>query len=255
MIGLRKTRSERLEPIELEFPGGTVHLRIGGPDAGVPLVCVHGFIMPGDYMMPVGHLLAAERRVVIPDLPGYGNSYQPEEIPGPEELADALVEILDRLGLASADFLGNSYGCQILAKLGVRHPGRVRRMVFVGPTVDPARRGFWRQFGLLLATGMFEDAGLALLLFAGLYKAGPRTILRTLDHCLTDRIEESLPEVRAPVLVVRGTWDFLVPRSWARTVVRLLPDARLKTIFMGAHGLNYSSPHKLCEAVRPFLDS
>jgi 2-hydroxy-6-oxonona-2,4-dienedioate hydrolase len=37
-----------------------------------------------------------------------------------------------------AAFLGNSFGCQVIAELAVRHAAIVERAVLVGPMIDAA---------------------------------------------------------------------------------------------------------------------
>jgi len=52
------------------------------------------------------------------------------------ELSDALEKWLAVLGLGRVTFVANSFGCQVVADLAARHPERVDRLVFIGPTVD-----------------------------------------------------------------------------------------------------------------------
>jgi 2-hydroxy-6-oxonona-2,4-dienedioate hydrolase len=53
--------------------------------------------------------------------------------------------------------------------------------------------------------------------------AGVGRALRTFGRALADRIEDKLPLVQAPTLVVRGARDPIVPQAWAEEVSRLLP--------------------------------
>jgi 2-hydroxy-6-oxonona-2,4-dienedioate hydrolase len=80
----------------------------------------------------------------------------------------------------------------------------------------------------------------------------PRFV-RTFHYALQDRIEEHLPLMQAPTLVVRGTRDPVVPQCWAEEATALLPLGRLVIIDKAAHDVNYNSPQKLAEAVLQFL--
>jgi len=80
----------------------------------------------------------------------------------------------------------------------------------------------------------------------------PRFV-RTFRYALQDRIEEHLPLMQAPTLVVRGTRDPVVPQRWAQEATALLPQGRLVIIDEAAHDVNYNSPQKLVEAVLQFL--
>jgi len=253
---------DRFRTLHIRAAGGEVSLRTnrgrlarrGASRRGTPLVCVHGFIIPGIYMLPLAEQLAPHAEVFIPDLPGYGASFRPRPLPGPVGLADALVDLLDVLEIPAAHFLGNSYGCQVVAELAARHPDRVGKLVLTGPTVDPQHRSALQQIIRLGLTAFFEKRGLPTLVLRHFLKAGPRTILATLHHCLRHSIETTLPKITAPVLVVRGTHDFVAPQAWAEEVVRLVPRGQLAVLPGAAHGLNYSSPLELARVIAPFLD-
>jgi len=252
----------RFRILRIPTAGGEIFLRSNrgrlarrGPSTRpTPLVCVHGFVIPGVYMLPLAEILAPHTDVLIPDLPGYGASVRPPPTLGPVALAAALVELLDGLALPVAHFLGNSYGCQIVAELAARHPERVGKVVLAGPTVDPRHRSALQQIMRLGLTAIFENPRLPALVIRHFLAAGPQTLLATLHHCLSHSMETTLPRISAPVLVVRGTRDFLVPQPWAEEAAHLLPRGQLAVLSGAAHGLNYSSPLKLARAIAPFLD-
>jgi pimeloyl-ACP methyl ester carboxylesterase len=156
--------------------------------------------------------------------------------------------------LPEAHFAGNSFGgCQILAAFAVRHPQRVNRLVLQGPTVDPAARGFWRQLWRQLCNGCIEHSSLGLVMVRDYSAAGLRRVWATIQLVLADRIEEKLPQVQAPTLVVRGDKDVVVPQRWAEQVTRLLPRGELRVVPGAAHTLNYTAPAEFIEVIRPFF--
>ncbi|HSS85337.1 MAG TPA: alpha/beta fold hydrolase [Reyranella sp.] len=72
--------------------------------------------------------LAAERRVWLVNLPGFGASAPAG--PGLEQMADRIAEQLPKLGLSSdADLLGNGFGGFISVELAVRHGDLFDRLV------------------------------------------------------------------------------------------------------------------------------
>ena len=70
---------------------------------------------------------------------------------------------------------------------------------------------------------------------------------------LADKIEEKLPYIQAPTLVVRGSNDPVVPQRWAEEVTRLLPHGSLRVIPGAAHTINYSAPVEFVRVMQPFL--
>jgi 2-hydroxy-6-oxonona-2,4-dienedioate hydrolase len=235
-------RLHALVPVE-------VHARHDVP----PIVCVHGANVSGAYMIPTAVRLLPIYRVLLPDLPGYGRSDKPGRILDVPTLADVLVAWMDAVGIERAVLLANSLGCQIAADVAARYPNRVSHLILVGPTIDPAARTARQQIKRLLLDALRERRTLILLAQLDYLRAGPRRVVGTLRVALRDRIEEKLPRVTAPTLVVRGGRDVLVPQRWAEEVTRLLPNARLVVVPGSAHAVNYSRPDELATAVRQFL--
>ncbi len=222
------------------------------PDSPI-IVLVHGFIISSRYMVPVAEHLAPHFRVFALDLPGFGNSGEPGRALNIDELADSLARWMDVVGIQRAVLLGNSFGCQVIARFGVRHPERMERAVLVGPTVDHKTRTPIQQAALLVLDAPLERIKVWALHVPDYFKAGIRRILHTLRYTLDDRIEDFLPRMPVPTLVVRGSRDPVVPQRWAETLADLLPQGRLVVIPGGAHALNYSRPQDLTRLVRAFL--
>lgn len=235
--------------------GISIHARASSSPASgpLPVVLVHGYGVSGRYMAPIARLLAAERPVWVPDLPGHGRSEKPERTLDVPELAQALRSFLDAVGVRRAALLANSMGCQIVAELAVRHPERVDRLILVGPTVDPEARTLRQQLPRLLRAAFEERPSLIPLVIVDYLRARPRRIVEELQAMFANRIEENLPRIDAPAMVVHGEKDFIVPRRWAEEVARLLRTDRLFTIPGAGHALNYSAPDELMRLIRPFL--
>jgi len=70
---------------------------------------------------------------------------------------------------------------------------------------------------------------------------------------LRDRMENRLPKVIAPVLVVRGDRDPIVSESWAEQVARLAPQGRLIVVPGAAHTMNHYRVEQLAQLVEWFL--
>jgi 2-hydroxy-6-oxonona-2,4-dienedioate hydrolase len=176
------------------------------PDAA-KVVLVHGMVVSSRYMVPTAERLAPLCEVYAPDLPGYGRSVKPAKTLSLPELADALAEWMQAAGLGSAHLVGNSFGCQVIAEFAVRHPGRVERLVLQGPTVDPAARSLGRQLLRLARNSLREPRSLGPISMRDYWSAGLRRAVHTIRLTLHDRIEDKLPGIQAPALVVRGTRD------------------------------------------------
>lgn len=119
---------------------------------GFPVLLIHGS-GPGvsayanwRLVMPE---LAKSRRVLAPDMVGFGFSERPK---GMKYTMDAWVKqalgFMDALGLPQVDLVGNSFGGALSLSLAIRHPERVRRLVLMGAAgvsfeITPALDAIW----------------------------------------------------------------------------------------------------------------
>ncbi len=228
--------------------GISVSPRISSPT----IVLVHGQVISSLYMVPTARLLSSEFPVYAPDLPGFGWSGNPQRVLDVSELADALAGWMKAIGLSRAALVANSLGCQIVVDLAARQPELVDALVLAGPTIDRKARNAPAQILRWLRDWPHERPSLALAHVRDFVLAGVPRSLETFRNTLADQIEEKLPLVQAPALVVRGSRDPIVPQDWAEEVTRLLPRGRL-VVIPGPHCVNYSAPREFTRVVCEFL--
>ena len=100
--------------------------------SGEPLLLIHGTGLSRKCWQPVTEALAAERDVILVDLPGHGESpCRPDLEPTPRGYAVALGELLDELALARVDVAGNSVGGWTALELAKND--RARSVVALAP--------------------------------------------------------------------------------------------------------------------------
>ncbi len=250
----RASKGITLRRVWTDTPIGRIHARVGGEALdGPPVVLVHGMVISSRYMVPTALELAPLCPVYAVDLPGYGDSVLPHAILGLAELADALAAWMDAMRFPAAHLVANSFGCQVLAEFALRHGHRVDRLVFQGPTVDPTARSVRQQLVRLIQNSSSEAPGLAWITIVDYGKAGMRRIRATIRMAIEDRIEDKLPGIAAPTLVVRGGNDPLVPQPWAEEVARRLPRGELRLLPGLGHTINYTAPREFMATLRPFL--
>jgi pimeloyl-ACP methyl ester carboxylesterase len=219
---------------------------------GPPIVLVHGIGASSRSLKPTIHALGDEHEVYAPDLPGFGLSdfpIYPLDVPG---LAEALRRWMLDNQMVSAAVVAVSSGCQVAVDLATRYPELVERLVLYGPTIDPPGRDPLRLASRWARGAIFASPALAPHLIHDLIDAGPWRAARSLRMALKDPIEAKLPEVEAPSLVIRGSHDRLVPRSWAERVAELIPDAE-QTSIRGGHVPGPRAAARLAPLIERFV--
>ena len=103
---------------------------------GFPVLLIHGS-GPGvsawaNWRLTIP-VLAAGRRVIAPDMVGFGYSERPAGVRyNLDTWVAQAVGLLDALKIEQADLVGNSFGGGLALALAIRHPKRVRRLVLMG---------------------------------------------------------------------------------------------------------------------------
>jgi len=262
-----------LTPFRLDTAVGAVTVRRGGSGGPAPLVYLHSASGEGA-SVPMLEDLADDRAVVAPEFPGFGDSEGLDRIEDIEDAAFHLLDVLDRLGLASADLVGMSLGGWMAAELAVRWPERVRRLVLVnavGLYVEgsPITEIFGRPLDEL-AGELFADPEFPLAqLMRELAKAEqdpsavPFELLRPMlqaqaataklgwrPYLHDPKLPGRLGRIAAPTLVVHGVRDGIVPAAHARAYAEAIPDARLVELDHAAHLAVLERPVELAALVR-----
>ena len=203
-------------------------------------------------MVPTAARLADDFRVYALDLPGFGHSSKPPHALALPALAEVLEGWMSQIGLDQAPMIGNSFGCQVIAEFGLRSPDRLLRAVLQGPTVDAHARGAIRQFGRFALDLPREKIPEYFVNAYDYWRTGLHRGWETFQIALEDRIEDKLPRLDIPVMVVRGQHDPIVSQRWVEQLTTLLPNGRL-VITRGAHTPNFSEPDTFAGVVRAFL--
>ncbi|MEX1157969.1 MAG: alpha/beta hydrolase [Thermomicrobiales bacterium] len=222
---------------------------------GAPwIVLVHGFAVSSRYMIPTAERLAGRYPIFAPDLPGYGISDEPKHPLNLPELADVLARWLERRGIERAIMVGHSFGCQIIAELALRRPERVSHAVMIGPTADASARTILQHIWRLAHDLPYEPFALWLIQARDYLRFGPRWQWMTARYMLRDRIEDKLPRLGMPVLVVRGERDPIAPKRWVAQLARLAPSGTLAVVPGAGHAVNYSAPDALVASIERFVN-
>ncbi|MFZ2326915.1 MAG: alpha/beta fold hydrolase [Rhodoferax sp.] len=103
---------------------------------GFPVLLIHGS-GPGvsawaNWRLTIP-VLAVGRRVIAPDMVGFGFSERPQGMRyNMANWVAQAIGLLDALKIEQADLVGNSFGGGLALALAIRHPERVRRLVLMG---------------------------------------------------------------------------------------------------------------------------
>lgn len=237
-----------------------------------PVLLLHGFWGGSAYWAPLMADLAATRRVVAVDLPGFAGSADapvPDGVPG---IASAIFSTMDSLDLERVALVGHSLGGMVALQMALDRPDRVERLAIYasaatglmpnrpesyGETIARIERGGVDAAVAPLIRSWFA-AGEAAPLFDLCRRAGaganPDTAI-ALYRALPDwSVRERLAEIVARTLVIVGDRDRQFALEELLALFYGIPEARLSVLPGCAHMAHLERPSMFSLLLRDFLD-
>ena len=195
------------------------------------------FFLPGagadpNFWRPVGDQLPANWDKVYFGWPGLGE--QPHD-PAAQSFDDLIALVEARLGDEPVDLLAQSMGGAIALHLALTHPRRVRRLVLAvtagGMDVEALGASDWRP-------GYVAE-----------YPQAAAWIFGTRPN-----YEADLPRITQPTLLLWGNADPISPLAVGRHLLGRLPNAELRIIDGGDHGLVHNRADEVAPLIRAHLE-
>lgn len=259
-----------------EVDGARIHYLDAG--AGEPaLVLLHAFPLHAGMWQPQVRALSADRRVIAPDLLGFGGSDAPESMYRYTMLgyADLVAGLLDHLGLDRVVLCGLSMGGYVAFACLRRHGGRVAALVLADTRAGAdTPTAFDRRSDQQDQVARDGTAALVETLLAGLLcdhsrahrpevvdhvrrlmanpPAGYIGALEAMKHRPDSTAE--LASIAVPTLVVVGADDALSPPEVAREMHEAIPGSELAVLERAGHLSNLEAAEEFDAAVGGFLD-
>ncbi|RSM99472.1 alpha/beta hydrolase [Nonomuraea sp. WAC 01424] len=243
-----------------------------------PLVLVHGHPFDRSMWAPQAeHVGRSGRRLIVPDLRGYGGSTVVTGTTPLQTFAQDIAGLLDHLGVTEIVLGGLSMGGQIVMEFHRLFPDRLRGLVFADTApqaeTEEGRRARNALADRLLREGMggYTEEVLPKMVAPANIRRFPALAEHVLGMMRTTspqsaaaelggRAERpdyrpSLSRVRVPALIVVGGDDEFTPIGDARLMHEIIPGSELVVIEDTAHLPNLERPAEFNEVLSKFLDS
>jgi 2-hydroxymuconate-semialdehyde hydrolase len=224
-------------------------------------------------------VFAETYRVLAPDILGFGYSARPAEIAyGKDVWVDHLIAFLDAKGVRRCHIVGNSMGGGLALALAVRRPDLVDRLVLMGACavtfpITPGLDAVWgyepdrERMRSLIAEYFAFDASIATddlveLRYAASVQPGfqesyarmfPPPRQNGVDDLAT--APEDIARVTAPVLLIHGRDDRIIPLGVSDELLRLIPNAQLHVFGQCGHWTQIERMAEFNAIVHTFLRS
>lgn len=195
-------------------------------------------------------LLAQKYRVIAPDLPGFGESEEPDEPWSVDNYVNFILEFIKDFNVSKLTLLGHSFGGRVIIKLCARElPFSVEKVILVDaagvkPQASPEQKfkqAVYRKTKWVFSTALVKKVCPNLLddlrkkNGSADYNAASETMKKTLVNVVNEDLTELMPCVTCPALLIWGRNDTATPLSDGQTMEKLMPESALVVLENAGH--------------------
>ena len=226
------------------------------PADGEAIVLLHGLNDSAETWARTMPALARERRILAPDLAGFGRTPVPREGMRFSALVRYLAGFLDSLGVERAVLVGNSLGGAVAIRYAADNPGRVEHLFLlnsagllndVPPELEPKTREEARE---LVKMTFGPEARVPRFFLDDLIRWGRdpahQAYLRSDEP--TD-VRGDLGRIQAPTTIIWGEQDRLVPPEHGEAMREGIPGSELIVLPGVAHIPQIQAPEEVLQIV------
>jgi pimeloyl-ACP methyl ester carboxylesterase len=245
-----------------------MHLQTAG--AGPAILLLHAFPLDARMWQRALGDLAADHRVLAPDMPGFGKSEQPQGNPSLDDWARAVLALCKANDVPTALIAGCSMGGYLAFAMNRIEPGFAAGFALVNTRAaadtQDARRTRYEMVERARHEGTAflqatepplspqtlvrhpEITAFAREMMADATPVGVMAAQRAMASRKDSRAQ--LPELRVPTSVIYGVDDFIISRDEVESMAAAIPNARFVPIADAGHLSPMDKPAEISAAIR-----
>ena len=191
------------------------------------LVFLHGWGQNIDMMRPIGDKIK-DNRIIIVDLPGFGDSPEPNEIWSMYDYADMIHELLKSLKVDNPILIGHSFGGKISLIYASKY--KTNKLVLFGSPFKKkivklsTKTKILKKMKKVPGLNKLEGFAKKHIGSRDYKEASPFMRKILVEHVNLD-IEDDVKKIKCPTLIIWGTLDEEVPLEDAYMLEKLISDS------------------------------
>jgi pimeloyl-ACP methyl ester carboxylesterase len=234
-----------------------------GERTNPPVVILHGWGIDGSNFYTLAELLSKHFYIMVPDLPGFGQSAEPQSPWAVSDYAKTILSFLSEQNIRSTSLIGHSFGGQTAIVMAAMAPNRITNLIITGASGVEApnlKRSTKRTIYLVASKILkwFTFIPAIQKLKDRFYKNRDYNkvtgvMRQTFKKVIKERQNKACKKIECPTYLLWGNNDQLVPVQDADLINSLLPKSKLKIFANVGHKLPYAKPHEFAKEVETFL--
>ncbi len=247
---------------------------------GEPLFLLNGAFMSTESWIMQTRVLSKRYKVCLQDFRGQWRSGKPERLEdyGVDKDARDLKDLMDKLGIEKASFVGTSYGGAVALYFASTYPDRVRCLVTINTTaridcslklkimrwMNGALTGDPLKFTLSWINDVYSDEflnkygwgfieNIIKRFSAGFDFKSAAMLLEATLRLEKENMLEHLKTIEAPTLVVASDNDRVMPPYFSAEINNAIKNSELVVLENASHGVVIEKPDLINTLILGFL--
>lgn len=238
-------------------------------------ILLHGLGASSDsWQLQWPALVEAGYRVIVPDMLGFGKSSYKNKKNTMNSMADDVKELMDRLSIPKASFIGLSMGGAIAQVFALNHSEMVEKMVLANTAARfvsdqrkiPLSRVIKRIFVMALLPRRFGAQMVAEFtfprpgqeqyrkeFFQQIMMSSRRAYFHAVKSIISHDVREQLRAVNTPTLIIGGEHDYITPAFQQKILNENIKGSKLVIIEGAGHASSVDSATAFNKEMLDFL--
>lgn len=249
--------------MRIDIDSVSVNYFLMGPESEKGVVMLHGWGANSELFRGSAELIAKKYRVAAPDMPGFGETAEPDGEWNVDSYTDFAVKFIEKLGFKKVILLGHSFGGRVIIKMANRKnlPFEISELILVdsaGIKPEKSQEQKMKESAVKLGKKLLSASPKLLNKMQSMtgsedYRNASPLMRRVLVNVVNEDLTKLLPTISCPALLIWGTLDTATPIADGRRMEQLIPDAGLAEIPGAGHYSFLDNPALFNAIIASFL--
>lgn len=230
-----------------------------------PMLILHGWPSSSEKWVPTAEILSLSRKIIVPDLPGFGKTQEPPISWSLDTYVGWLNEFTEQVPELKQGFylLGHSFGGALASKFAINYNQKVEKLFLAAAACirqKTGRKSFLRyisKLGKLISWlpkyELLRKAFYKFIVRRSDYLRVSENLKDTYLRVIADDLSQKINFIKLPVIIIWGDQDTSTPPEDAEFMKNKIPGAELIMMPGVGHALQIQQPEKLAQIITMHL--